>query len=46
VRETTNPEELCFYSDKLRRKLQEYYYERNEVEQEIIAKNKNELLQN
>ena len=39
-----DPEELCFYSDK-GKKLEECYYEGNEVEQEIIAEIK-ELLQN
>jgi hypothetical protein len=39
------PEELCFYSDKTRRKLQKEYFEGNEVEKEIMNEIK-ELLQN
>ena len=30
------PKELCYYPDKIRRKLEEEYYEGNEIEQEII----------
>ena len=30
------PKELCYYPDKIRRKLEEEYYEVNEIEQEII----------
>ena len=30
------PKELCYYPDKIRRKLEEEYYEGNEIGQKII----------
>ena len=39
------PKELCYYPDKIRRKLEEEYYEGIEIEQEIIQQIK-ELLNN